>query len=189
MSFSGSWLSRCSSCATTRFATWSSIGVPRKMIRSFSSLRVDVELALAPRGALDDHRDQRHGPTLPLAPLPLFAYDWSAQTPNWPDVRVRPRTAVVSVPTTMHHTRVTAALTPPPCAHRPSRSRCSRALACAALGGGHDQPRRLARGPAPRDGQGPRRAQRTCSRARTACTTTCSAATATTRSTAATPAT
>src|ERR1700680_1334215 len=38
MSFSGSALSRCKSCATTRFATWSSIGVPRKMIRSLSSL-------------------------------------------------------------------------------------------------------------------------------------------------------
>src|ERR671937_1203096 len=37
MSFSGSSLSRCSSWAMIRLATVSSIGVPRKMIRSFSS--------------------------------------------------------------------------------------------------------------------------------------------------------
>src|SRR4051812_4091481 len=38
MSFSGSEDSRCSNWATTRFAIVSSIGLPRKMMRSLSSL-------------------------------------------------------------------------------------------------------------------------------------------------------
>jgi len=36
MSLSGSSDSRCRSCATMRFAIWSSTGVPRNTIRSFS---------------------------------------------------------------------------------------------------------------------------------------------------------
>ena len=42
----------------TRLATVSSIGVPRKMMRSFSSRRVEVERALAAVGLLDDVRDE-----------------------------------------------------------------------------------------------------------------------------------
>jgi hypothetical protein len=37
MSCSGSSLSRCKSWAMIAFATWSSTGVPRKMMRSFKS--------------------------------------------------------------------------------------------------------------------------------------------------------
>jgi hypothetical protein len=37
MSCSGSSESRCKSCAMITFATWSSTGVPRKMILSFNS--------------------------------------------------------------------------------------------------------------------------------------------------------
>jgi hypothetical protein len=37
MSFSGSSPARKSNCAMTTFATWSSMGVPMKMMRSLSS--------------------------------------------------------------------------------------------------------------------------------------------------------
>src|SRR5438876_3982718 len=48
MSFSGSSDSRCSSWATIRLAIWSSTGVPRKMIRSFSR-RLYMSNARSPR--------------------------------------------------------------------------------------------------------------------------------------------
>src|SRR3954451_9391071 len=50
MSFSGSSDSRCSSCATTTFATWSSIGVPTKITRS-RSRREEISTAPSPRAS------------------------------------------------------------------------------------------------------------------------------------------
>src|ERR1700761_6232811 len=51
MSLSGSWDSRCSSCATTRLAIVSSIGLPMKMMRSLSS-RLKMSNSRSPRAVL-----------------------------------------------------------------------------------------------------------------------------------------
>ena len=59
MSLSGSSDSRCSSCATIRFAIWSSTGRAEEDDPLVEQAGVDVERALAARGLLDHHRDQR----------------------------------------------------------------------------------------------------------------------------------
>src|ERR1700760_1872551 len=51
MSLSGSWDSRCRSCATTRLAMVSSIGLPMKMMRSLSS-RLKMSNSRSPRAVL-----------------------------------------------------------------------------------------------------------------------------------------
>src|ERR1700729_2452999 len=51
MSLSGSWDSRCRSWATTRLAIVSSIGLPMKMMRSFSS-RLKMSNSRSPRAVL-----------------------------------------------------------------------------------------------------------------------------------------
>ena len=87
MSLSGSSDSRWRSWATTRFAIWSSIGVPEEDDPLVQEARVDVEGALAARRLLDHHRDQRAHPrclhahgfsSLPgvhiFMPLPPFSF-------------------------------------------------------------------------------------------------------------------
>jgi hypothetical protein len=56
MSLSGSSDSRCRSCATIRFAIWSSTGAEEDDAL-VEEAGIDVERALSARGLFDHHRD------------------------------------------------------------------------------------------------------------------------------------
>ena len=107
--------------------------------------RVDVELALAARGALDDHRDQRHGrhPSAPGEPEPGRSYPLAGvDRARWPHVRVVAPCAR-DVADGLHDD-TPHALPLRTCAACRRRSPLRAASRLAAPGGGDDQPRRLA---------------------------------------------